>query len=98
MLSTTNPFVELCGGRRWIDIQFRAQGFHTGLVLPQREMMLFLATVALHQAAMRVFATDVTRQNLLAGCLTGCVLLQAEIDLAEAVERIQIGHAQTLTG
>lgn len=44
-----DSFVELRSGRRRLNIEFSAECFHTGVELPERQMMLILATITTHK-------------------------------------------------
>jgi hypothetical protein len=93
---TANPFVKLRGDWCGVYIQLRAEGFDTGLILSQCEMVLSLATVTLHQEAVGVFAAVISAQYLLTRRNAGGILLTIKIDLTEAVKGFQVGQPQSL--
>src|SRR5262249_55744826 len=64
-------------------------------ILPQREMILSLTAVAAHQEAVSILPTAITRQDQLTNRDARGEALLLEVDLAEAIKRIQISDAQT---
>jgi hypothetical protein len=54
------------GGGRGGHVQFGSKSFYTGLVLAQSKVILPLAAVTPHQAAVGVLAATVARQDELA--------------------------------
>ncbi len=93
-LVSADTFVELHGGGCGGNIEFRAERLDASLVLAERQMVLILAAVAVHEEAMGVFAAVVTCQDELAQRLAGGVLAPIKVNVAQTVERIEIGHAQ----
>ena len=87
-LSSPDLLVELhCGGgRRYV--QLAAQGFHAGLVLAQRQVVLALAAVTAHQAAVGILTTAIMLQHALAQGGGWAVLSLIVVDQAQAFERL----------
>jgi hypothetical protein len=61
--------------------------FDTELILTQRQMILSLVAVRVHQQAMSILTATIMRQDELANRNTGSNVL-AKVDLAEAVESV----------
>src|SRR6266545_303619 len=93
-----DALVELNRRRRRLDIQLGAQRLDTRLILAERQMILALAAITAHKPAVRVFTAVILRERKLAKCRAGCILALAEIELSEAIERVQVGHPQPLAG
>jgi hypothetical protein len=95
-LVAADALLQLDGGRAYIDRQLVAEGFDASPIQAQGKVRLALAAVALHKAAMGIFATGVALDDPLAEHGARCVLRVTQVELAEPTQGVEVGKPKAL--
>src|ERR1700733_10111281 len=86
------------GGRVGVHAQFRLQRLGAGPVLHEGQVRLALPAVAAHQPPVRVFPAGIAFGDPPAERRAGGVPPGAEVQIAQAAERVEVGEPETIAG